>query len=282
MARNSLKNNAIELNTAKHYIEMCLRSNKRQKVFCLVEGELDKRVYQKNLNDTDIEVCIAHDEHNKAGYARVMKYVAELRSDNSSARVIGIRDKDYSIILGHLYPDGIFHTDCRDIEMMILSSQSFRESDDTIQEKMESVCQYCRHLAYLRIYNEEQGAIFKFNKLVRVSLVYDANNHQYYNDWKSCLNRAYIAKVQSSCSHDQIDTFITERNLESYKDTDICRGHDVISLLGIVYGNQYHKEVIENKMYDNYSSEDFYTSNLFSCIQSYCSNFEIDARVKIN
>lgn len=154
MAQVSLRTASITQQTAKRYIELCLKSHKRQKVFCLVEGNLDYEIYKARLNKYVIEVVIAVGENQKAGYANVMQYVQELRRDQPEVRVIGIRDKDYSILLGQAYPDGVYHTDHRDIEMTILSSPSFMASDSSLMEKMTQVIPYCRHLSYLRIFNE--------------------------------------------------------------------------------------------------------------------------------
>ena len=276
MADVALKTIADKLDSAKRYVERCLRSAKSEKVFCLVEGELDKRIYQKCLNDIYIEVCIANDDTNKAGYARVMEYVGDLRNEYPSARVIGIRDKDYSILLGTPYPDGVFHTDSRDIEMSILTSSSFIASDNTIQSKMADVCPYCKYLAFLRIYNEWCSIGCKINKHVKISLVYDSVKHQYYRDWQDRLNKKFEENSIIKSIQDILD-FISNNKLQSYKDRDLCRGHDVVSLMGIIFGNQYHKNEMEKKMLSVYSKMDFYGSNLFYRIQSYCESLGIDA-----
>ena len=45
MAHQSLQFVAEEQQVAKRYVERCLKSSKRNKVFCLVEGELDYKIY---------------------------------------------------------------------------------------------------------------------------------------------------------------------------------------------------------------------------------------------
>lgn len=274
----SVKVVAQKHDIVKHYVERCMHSYKRNKVFCLVEGELDKHIYQNRLNHALIEVCIAEDEKNKAGYAKVIKYVSELRNAYHSIRIIGIRDKDYSVLLGREYPEGIFYTDCRDLEMMVLSSCSYVASDTTIPEKMSELSDYCRYLAYLRIFNDSKGNICNMKKKVKMSTVYDDNAKEFRQDWKNLLIQKFIAHSNPVCSQNEIESFIADQSLDNYCDTDICRGHDVVSLMGMVYGNQYHQKEMETKMNANYSNDDFYSTNLFSCIQDYCASFGYDAR----
>lgn len=279
MAQVSLRTASITQQTAKRYIELCLKSHKSKKVFCLVEGNLDYDIYQNRLNKSEIEVVIAVGENQKAGYANVMQYVQELRGNLPEVRVIGIRDKDYSILLGQIYPDGVYHTDYRDIEMTILSSPSLMASDSSLMEKMTQVIPYCRYLSYLRIFNESHGWMCNINAKVKIASVYDDSSHQYYADWQNRLDSCFIANSDSAYLKEDIDNYIYTQNLDSLDYRDICRGHDIISLLGYVYGQHYHKGQMEDKMKANYSRDDFYASALFANIQSYCDKFRIDAKV---
>lgn len=278
MAHQPLYAVAEEQQIAKRYVERCLKSPKRNKVFCLVEGEFDYKIYSTRLNTKCIEVVIAEDKRKKAGYQKVIKFVQELRTENPEARVIGIRDKDYGILLGWTYPDGVYHTDYRDIEMSILSSESFILFDPTLKEKISRVAPYCRYLAYLRIFNEFRGLKCPMKLKVKISEVYNMSNGSFCTDWQSRLGNALISNSETVCTQEEIDNFIVEQNLVAYVDYDICRGHDVISLMGILYGNRYHRTNMEEKMHANYSKEDFYSTNLFSRIQMYCDQFKIDAK----
>lgn len=278
MAHQPLHAVAEEQQIAKRYVERCLKSRKRNKVFCLVEGEFDYNIYSTRLNIKHIEVVIAEDKRKKAGYQKVVKFVRELRTDNPNARVIGIRDKDYSILLGWTYPEGVYHTDHRDIEMSIFSSESFMSFDPTLKEKISRVAPYCRYLAHLRIFNEFRELKCPMKDKVKISEVYNMSSSGFYTDWQNRLSNALISNSKTACTQEEIDNFIVEQNLVAYADYDICRGHDVISLMGIVYGNCYHQSNMEEKMHANYSKENFYSTNLFSSIQQYCDQFKIDAK----
>ena len=279
MAHQSLQFVDEEQQVAKRYVARCLKSSKRNKVFCLVEGELDYKIYSARLNPKHIEVVIAEDKRKNAGYRNVIKFVSELRMEYPKARVIGIRDKDYSILLGQKTPDGICHTDYRDIEMTIFSSASFLASDTTLTEKTSLVMPYCRHLAYLRIFNESKGMICRMKDKVKISFVYCIDNRSFHIDWQSRLNNAFISNSEPACIQNEIDTFIVSHDLDKYRDYDVCRGHDIISLMGILYGVHYHKNEMEDTMCAHYSKEDFYSTRLFANIQKYCDDFGIDAQV---
>lgn len=69
MKPQSVKSAAEQLEPVKKYVEACWNSPKRYHVFCLVEGELDKHIYEARLNAQEIEVKIAADDklnHNRS------------------------------------------------------------------------------------------------------------------------------------------------------------------------------------------------------------------------
>lgn len=277
MSRMSVREASVHNHSVKNYIIQCQRSNKREKVFCLVEGEFDEQVYKRHLNTHDVEVRIATDDANKSGCKKVELFVSDIRSMFPNARVIGIRDKDYNTILGKPLPDGVYYTDCRDLEMLILASTSYAAFDSTIVYKLNEVFPYCRHLAYLRIHNEVAGRICRINSKVTISQVYDSVHKQFYVDWKSRLNDNYISHTNRAVTLEEIENNCKKYNLRLLAATDICRGHDVISLLGIRYGLQYHRAQMETNMLEHYSSSEFYSTRLFGQIFRYCKRFGIKA-----
>ncbi|MBW1649439.1 MAG: DUF4435 domain-containing protein [Deltaproteobacteria bacterium] len=105
--------NSIRLKL-KHQIEA-------GKVGIIVEGETDKKLFKKLINESFAVFEIAH------GIANLLKAVSELLKETK--KIIGIRDADFI----HLEEkkektQNIFLTDCHDAEMMLLQSDGAYKS----------------------------------------------------------------------------------------------------------------------------------------------------------
>lgn len=277
MEQQSVKSAAEKLEPVKKYVQQCWNSHKRYHVFCLVEGELDKHIYEKRLNNHEIEVKIAADDKLNHNRSSVQYLVEDLRKLYNKGRFIGIRDKDYMTLLGQKCPDGIFVTDNRDLEMMIFASPSFQKSDPNIVPYLSVVLPYCMLFAHIRVYAESRNLRNKVNDKMNVSVVYDQHAKTFVPDAKNILYSLYVSKVDSSANPATIDAFVASGNLTCLSPYDICRGHDVIGLLEFVYGNVYSKSTIEENMKKHYTAEDFYATTLFQQISGYCKSFGIDA-----
>ncbi len=279
MKPQSVKRAAERLEPVKKYVEACWNSPKRYHVFCLVEGEFDKRIYEARLNDREIEVKIAADDNLHHNRSSVQYLVGDLRAMHPQGRFIGIRDKDYMVLMGHGCPDGIYVTDNRDLEMMVLASPSFQASDSNLVPYMTTLFQYCVPFAHIRIYAERRNLRNRLNDKMNIAVVYDQQSKTFVSDVRVTLQSLYVSEVDAGSSAVDIDTFVATEGLADLSPYDICRGHDVIGLLEFVYGNFYSKSAMERNMKINYSKTDFYMTSLFAEIQQYCQTFGIDAKV---
>ena len=278
MKPQTMKRAAEQLEPVKKYVEACWNSPKRYHVFCLVEGEFDKHIYEARLNDRKIEVKIAADDNLNHNRSSVQYLVEDLRKMHPKGRFIGIRDKDYMTFLGQQCPEGIYVTDKRDLEMMVLASPSFQASDPNIKASCEKLFQYCVPFGHIRVYAEGRNLRNKLNANMNIAAVYDQRAKTFVPDAKTTLQNMYMCKVDTAACAADIDTFVVSNNLASCSPYDICRGHDVIGLLGFVYGNAYSKPAMEQKMKKHYSKADFYSTSLFASIQQYCQAFNIEAK----
>lgn len=279
MKPQSVKSAAEQLEPVKKYVEACWNSPKRYHVFCLVEGELDKHIYEARLNAQEIEVKIAADDKLNHNRSSVRYLVEDLRAMHPKGHFIGIRDKDYMTLLGQQCPDGIFVTDNRDLEMMVLASPSFQASDPNLVACLANLFQYCVPFAHIRVYAERRHLRNKLNDKMNIAAVYDQQAKTFVPDAKTTLQSIYVCKVDTQACAADIDTFVVSENLAKYPPYDICRGHDVIGLLEFVYGNVYSKAAMEQNMKTYYSKADFYNTSLFAKIQQYCQTFDIDAKI---
>lgn len=277
MKQQSLKSAAEQLEPVKKYVEACWNSPKRDHVFCLVEGEFDKHIYEARLNAQEIEVKIAADSKLNHNRHSVQYLVEDLYAKHPKGRFIDIRDKDYMVLLGQKCPEGIYVTDNRDLEMMVLASPSLQASDSNLVPYMTTLFQYCVPFAHIRIYAERRNLRNKLNDKMNIAVVYDQQSKTFVPNAKVTLQSIYVSKVDAGSSVVDIDTFVTVENLANHSPYDICRGHDIIGLLEFVYGNVYSKSAMEQNMKKYYAKEDFYKTKLFAAIHQYCQTFGIDA-----
>lgn len=238
----------------------------------------DKHIYESRLNQRMIEVKIAADDNLHHNRSSVQYLVEDLRKLHPKGRFIGVRDKDYMTLLGQCCPDGIYVTDHRDLEMTILCSASFTSSDNNLTDYLADILPHCIQMAYIRIYAESRNLRKRVSEKMNVTAVYDQQSKCYIDDPKSFLRQVYLSEIDTSSSIVEIDNYVNTNNLSSFSAYNLCRGHDVIGLMGHVYGISYSRISMEEKMEKHYSKSDFYKTLLFAKINRYCSSFGIDAK----
>ena len=93
--------------------------------FLIVEGITDSRLFGKFVDRGEVNIVIAHSKDNVRG---VVKEMSGRRRDR---RTLGIMDPDLERLRGRHAVAPLFHTDCRDMEMMAIRSNAL---DDVISE----------------------------------------------------------------------------------------------------------------------------------------------------
>lgn len=93
--------------------------------FLVVEGITDSRLFGKFVDRGEVSIVIAHSKDNVRGVIREM---SERRRDG---RTLGIVDPDLDLLRRRRARRPLFHTDCRDMEMMAIRSNAL---DDIISE----------------------------------------------------------------------------------------------------------------------------------------------------
>ena len=93
--------------------------------FLIVEGITDSRLFGKFVDRGEVSIVIAHSKDNVRG---VVKEMSGLRRDR---KTLGIMDPDLERLRGRHARPPLFHTDCRDMEMMAIRSNAL---DDVISE----------------------------------------------------------------------------------------------------------------------------------------------------
>ena len=93
--------------------------------FLIVEGVTDERLFEKFIDKDEVRIIEAHSKDN------VRNAVKGMSSERGDGRVIGIVDPDLDRLRGKRAKPPLFHTDCRDMEMMAIRSNAL---DDVISE----------------------------------------------------------------------------------------------------------------------------------------------------
>ena len=102
--------------------------------FMLVEGVTDSRLYGKFIDKDSVKIAIAHSRDNAE---RVVKEMA----NRGDAKVMGIIDPDLDRLKGKKPKSPLFHTDCRDMEMMIVRSNALNDVMDEYGDR-ETVARF--------------------------------------------------------------------------------------------------------------------------------------------
>lgn len=96
--------------------------------FLVVEGITDERLFEKFVDKDRVRIIEAHSKDN---VRHAVKDMSTVRKDRG---VIGIVDPDLDRLRGRSAKRPLFHTDCRDMEMMVIRSNAL---DDVLDEYCE-------------------------------------------------------------------------------------------------------------------------------------------------
>lgn len=209
------------------------------------------------------------DDSRRGGYKNVELIVDEVNGQVRDAKIIGIRNKDYSCILDPevSFPENIFVTDTRDLELMLLESESVSSvlkcwANPLYEEAFATAKDVACFLGYLRIYNHIYLLSCDFHRL-KVSRIWNQNTHELHDNWKQhCLSL-----FDEVISEVDLKDFVRKYKLFELSWYDICRGHDLIKFLSLALIRQeFNYEAIFNKMVNSYSVNDFSKTDLYASI----------------
>lgn len=268
--------------------QTCASDIGQKLVYIVVEDIEDKLTYEKFLNAEDVHVMISQDEDGNRSYQNVEDIVTHILQDHVTLRICGIRDTDYTRYeeVPHVFPDAVFTTDQKDLEMMLLASISVQDGlsqwNAETTNLLPQVYDDARQIGYLRICNHVCNLGCNFKRKVKLPKVWDNNAHQLIQSWQQELKTLFI---QNCCNQqsayypysvEKLDSFIDNRHLRTESDYDICQGHDVVWLLyNRLPQNNFDIKEITNKMIESYSYNDFFSTELYTRLYTWAK--EINA-----
>ena len=248
----------------------------KRTVWVVVEAEDDYAVYSKFMDPNTTVVKTSEDREGRKGYANVEIIVKEIREEVPVAHIIGIRDADYSKYEnGFVVGENVFLTDCRDLEMMMLASESVRQALDEWMSGYEAVLgkcvPICRHFGYLRIINDVHDLGCTFHDKLRTRMFWDYTHQSLKTDWKEKSTTQFVELTGGQCDRGALEVFVEEMLLEEGSFYDICRGHDLLPLLSLtmIDTKKYSVDSIMAKMVATYSLVDFKQTQLYENIRTW-------------
>lgn len=256
-------------------IIMALKSdNGKRTVWVIVESGDDVDVYKNFFDRNNVKVMSSEDDKGKKGYANVETIVNNI-SGNYKAMILGIRDTDYTRYDANAanFPNGVFGTDNRDLEMMMIKSKSvinalckWFNGFNLIFEKAQPVIHFW---GKLRIYNYVENKGYNFNKHFKTGLIWDQNSHSIFDDWEKIMSDKFINNIPGGNLNDFYD-FVNSKNLDNEDFYNVGRGHDLIKLLALLMiKKEFNADAIMKMTKNSYSFDDFKDTCLFCNIKNW-------------
>lgn len=269
----SLRSNTDELTGTKAAIKMAMRSPAGVRmVWTIVEGEDDVRLYNRMLNEDTVTIKTSEGEDGRRGYKNVESIVAEISAEDRKAKIFGIRDRDYTSfeVPVHIFPENVFVTDRRDLEMMLLESKSVQTAminwTADFTKAFEIALEVGVVLGQLRLCNHIYNFSIVFRDKIKHSRIWNQNMHNLDINW-----RQYCRSVLNGyVSDEEITAFINRYQLDDVSPYDLCRGHDVLTYLSLALVKlEYSVPSITSRLINSYSAEDFQSTNLYAEIREW-------------
>lgn len=273
MDDKSLRSNTDELVGTKAAIKMAMRSPVGSRtVWTIVEGEDDVRLYSRMLNEDAVTIKTSQGDDGRKGYKNVESIVVEIMYEEPGAKIFGIRDRDYTSfeIPAYVFPDNVFVTDRRDLEMMLLEAPSVNNEminwAPNFTKAISIALEVGVVLGQLRLCNHLNNLSIVFRDKLKQTRIWNQNTHKLEADWKQyCQSLMY-----DHLTDEEITTFIAEHELDEVSPYDLCRGHDVLKFLSLALVKlEYSVPSITSQLIKSYSKQDFQTTNLYADIRQW-------------
>jgi hypothetical protein len=257
----------------------------KNKVWVLVEGYLDVYMYYKVFNAD--KILMRKVEKGTVVTGSVKKALIKTLENRSNAgmrNVIGIIDKDYEWLCNHdVAMPNLFETDGRDLEITLLMDPAVRQEIKANLPNIEDLCSITapasRYIGYMYIAAE------KMNRKLGISKWGVSNFAQtgalladYEEHILAKLNNKLKRWGEPTLSRNDIDTMVSNMQLDAVDDKYIWRGHSTLPLLAYVNGqdNDYTDETISILLADCCTRENALNWNCFQRIKQWQDDKDYD------
>ena len=241
------------------------------KVWLLVEGKTDSRVYQKMFSDNVVIIPTS-------GIYTLLAVLDTIEKETN--QVIAIRDADFFHLENEQekLPDHLFMTDCHDIEMMmiacdeafcsVLTTHTGMSRKDAIAMR-RTILSSIAFLGGIRWINSVFGLKLYLEKLpVSSNSFYDGKTMTL--DDEKCVS---LVNIRSKDKTREINTREIHQKIAGISDLyNLCQGHDAMRALadnvtflrhGLQEGPVHHDRDIAKGFIQAYRFSDFQQTRLF-------------------
>jgi len=284
---SSLKN--IQVQKEPIYTESVIRTAIRSSIgekwmWIVVEDEDDMRVYKKFCSPSVTRVLPSLAE-NKSKSCKNVEYIVEKVRTAYTPKISGIRDADYTRYIEPPYvvPEQVYLTDERDVEMQMLASESVKQGlelwNSSIPEHLDWIYKNVTHeRGCMRLISDVYKLGCSFKDDAKISHLWDSSKRTMAVNWQTTMyddffnNCKNIDSPLHPFSRNMYAEIKRKKSLDSASDYKICQGHDVVSLLQYMLGdNKFNSDRIMVRMTECYSLADFRRTDLYKnlkCLES--------------
>lgn len=279
--------------TLGHIFTKLNGQRKSKTTFVIVEGSDDLafygRFFDRRVVSAYYSTKLKDDRKVETGGCEELQLIVKtVLVDGRTDKVVGIMDTDYrKYVKGYAYPQNIFHTDCRDMEMTTLNTSSVRQALSSwingFENLWSQLIPVLRYAGTLRILNDKFRLGCSFKKKCKISQIFDQKSHRIVADWKDLYFKAFVKaclKSKNQTTSQKLHKLVVlikaliHKRFTSYTQEDlfdICHGHDTIQLLSLclVNTNVYSQLAIWEKCFDAYTPSDFARTRLYNAIDAW-------------
>ncbi len=224
--------------------------------FLVVEGVTDERLFEKFVDKDMVRIVEAHSKDN------VRNSVREMASARKDKQTIGIIDPDLDRLRGKNASRPLFHTDCRDMEMMLIRSNALedvldeyceREAvmkfTDTFGPVREALISASYPIGLLMYISQKEGLNLSFKDLDFESFV---NTRSLSLDANRMVEEVIFNSKNSRMSRKALASRLN-REAEDLEDKwEAARGHDTVDILVLAlrknFGSYNSRHITEGEL----------------------------------
>lgn len=252
------------------------------KSFVIVEGLDDKAFYERFFEPSKCLILDSRkDDGSPGGCSYLENIVKEVLGWKITDKIIGITDADNKPFKkGYKFPEHVYKTDRRDMEMTALSKENCKHAlvgiDVDILTKFKENEQPLRILGRMKICNYLYGLGLNFYKKIKYTCVVDETTRALKRHWKIELYKKFLkelfrkkddkdAPIQGRKRHLLVLLWMLTHHYKGVSSYDICQGHDSFRLLAYRYKDE--QTFTYKNLWDiagsAFSLDDFKSTNLY-------------------
>jgi hypothetical protein len=242
--------------------------NTQGKVFVLVEGESDIRLYRKLFNDAICKV-----ERVPGGNVKLENCVADISS--TYPLVIGIRDADFIHLSSEAYNKvNMFLTDYHDIEMTMIADEDTFKSlvSEFLHERLgntaavrDTVLRILEWLSYLKWLNDSEKLRLSFEPMFGDLISLETNSIDLVAYFNRILSKSKHATVTDYAALESKLSELSELEVDSFQ---LTNGHDFLKCFAVYirgYGNDksVSEDTVASCLRTSYGIHQYQRTNLY-------------------